>query len=385
MALDQRQQVYELIEKRNNILILLPVLLNGDAIGAGLALASTLRKMSKNVTVVSEGQVLSQYNFLPNTDSIKNKITGSRDFIISVDTKKRPISELRYENEDDKLKIFLTPEAENLEIENIDLRQGSFNFDLLLVLNCSDLESLGGIYEKNTELFFEVPIINIDNHTSNEQFGEVNMVEITAAATSEIIYYLIEEWGKDLLDEDSATHLLSGIVSATNSFQKNNTTPRAFSVAASLINKKARHQEIIRYLYKTKSLEILQLWGRIMARLKHDLRDKIIWSILSKEDFDATNTNPQSLAITLDELALNIPYDTNAILILYQALDGSTSTGLEFRGVIQWISRDKSKKDKLAGILNGTVKNNRIHFALEEDSLSKAEESVIQKIKEVIR
>lgn len=381
-ALNQKQQVYELLEKHENILILLPASLGGDAIGAGLGLASALKKLSKNVTIVSGGQVPSSYNFLPSVETIHEEIKGRRDFVINVNTKDHPINELRYENENDLLNIYLTPALGSLESSDISFKQGSFNYDLLIVLDCADLEELGVIYERNTELFFDVPIINIDHHSANEQFGEVNIVEITAAATSEVVYDLIKEWGKDILEEDAVTQLLAGIISATGSFQKNNTTPRTFSIAASLISKKARHQEIIRYLYKTRPLEVLQLWGRIMARLKYDPDLKIIWSVLSKEDFEITNTNPKSLAGALDELVSSVFHDTNAILIIYQDPVESTPTDAGFRGVIQWVSEDKSRKDRLAAILEGVIKNSRIHFSLEQDSLAKAEESVLEKIKE---
>lgn len=388
MALNQRQQVYELIQKHSNILILLPFASNGDAIGAGLALAAALKKLSKKVTIVSGESSLSQYNFLEGVDAIEQDIKAGRDLIISIDTKEHPVGELRYDKDNGLLNIYLTPAGGNLETKNIELKQGSFNYDLLIVLDCSDLEELGSVYEKNTELFFDVPIINVDHHSSNEQFGEVNMVEITAASTSEIVYYMIEEWGKDIVDERNATQLLAGIIASTNSFRKNNTTPRSFNVAAALIGKRANHQEIVRYLYKTKPLEILQLWGRIMARLKHDEENKILWSLLSKEDFTVTNTTPQSLARTLDELVLNVPHDTNAILILYQSPDDSlehNSSDKLLRGVIQWLSKDKSKQDKLSGMLGGAIKNSRIHFTLEKNDLSQAEESVVNKIKEAIK
>lgn len=387
MALNQRQQVYELVEKHNNILILLPFILNGDAIGAGLSLAAALKRLAKNVTVVSGGAVPGQFNFLSEVKNIQFDIKASRDLIITVNTKEYPMGELRYDQNGDLLNIYLMPEKGSLDPKNIELKQGNFNYDLLIVVDCSDLEELGAIYEKNTELFFDIPIINIDHHSSNEQFGEVNLVEITAASTSEIVYYLVDEWGKDILDERNATQLLTGIIASTNSFRKNNTTPRSFSVAAALIGKKANHQEIVRYLYKTKPFEVLQLWGRIMARLKHNDEYKILWSLLSKEDFAVTRTTPQSLARTLDELVLNVPYDTNAVLILYQSPDDhnvANSSGNLLRGVIQWLSKDKVKQNKLATMIGGATKNSRIHFTLEQDNLNQAEESVINKIKQAL-
>jgi DNA-directed RNA polymerase specialized sigma24 family protein len=43
-----------------------------------------------------------------------------KDFVISLDLGKKKVSELRYDKENDKLKIYLTPEKENLTIDDFE-------------------------------------------------------------------------------------------------------------------------------------------------------------------------------------------------------------------------------------------------------------------------
>ena len=75
---------------------------------------------------------------------------------------------------------------------------------------------------------------------------------MTAASTAEILVGIIEALGQNLLDDDVATCLLTGMIADTGSFQHPNTTPKALTVAAQMVGFGARQQEIIKHLFKTK-------------------------------------------------------------------------------------------------------------------------------------
>ena len=92
----------------------------------------------------------------------------------------------------------------------------------------------------------------------------------------------------NLIDEDIATLLLTGIITDTGSFQNANTTPKSFAVAAQLISYGARQQEIIQHIYKTKQLSQLKLWGRILSKIQTDDSHKIVWSVVTQQDFRDT-------------------------------------------------------------------------------------------------
>ena len=57
------------------------------------------------------------------------------------------------------------------------------------------LESInnGETYHNNTGFFNKTPIINIDHKSENEQFGNINLIDITASTTAEIIFSLFKK------------------------------------------------------------------------------------------------------------------------------------------------------------------------------------------------
>ena len=86
-----------------------------------------------------------------------------------------------------------------------------------------------------------------------------------------------------LVDENIATALLTGLYD-TSSFQNVNTTPKSLTIAAQLVAAGANQQEIIRNLYKTKSLETLKLWGNILTKIKEDKIHGFLWSSVNSSE-----------------------------------------------------------------------------------------------------
>jgi len=320
MALTTQQQIYDAIKKSNNILIVIGKNTEGDAIGSALATALILEKMGKMCNIISDENPNAKFSFLPNIKKIDPGINIIRDFIISVNIKDHPIKEIHYETVGDKLNIFLSGQTAGITKEKIEARFANPNYDILIVLDSPDLSSLGAFYEKNTDLFFNIPIINIDHHPSNESFGKINMVDILSSSTSEIITKLFYTQDKKIFDEKIAACLLTGIISETNCFQAPNTSPATLISAANLIMQGADQSEIVTHLYKTKPISILKLLGRIMAGIKIDSETKTGWTLVDRKDFWKTKTESEDLNYVLEELIKN-SRDLAIIFLLWQKED----------------------------------------------------------------
>jgi phosphoesterase RecJ-like protein len=371
MEQNSKKQIFEFIKKSENILIALGPRANGDALGSSLAFYLFLKKLGKSVDIISANSLLEKFNFLPSYDKINKNFKADREYIVSIDIPQDKLNQLYYKHKGGQLKIYLKPRNIELNREKISLQSGNYNYDLILVFGIYDLEMLGSLYEENAELFFETPIINIDNHPSNEYFGKVNLVEITASAVSQILSEFLFEIQKDSIDENIATCLLTGIISETKSFQAINTTPKALEIAAKLISLGAKQQEIIRYLYKTKSLNYLKLWGRSMARLRYDSQFRIIWSLISQTDFQKTQTNSDDLDLVAEELIKNSP-EANLCLIFWESAEG-------IQGQAQIIKN--LNLEELQNILGGSLENNKINFKLGTADIVQAEKQTLEKIK----
>ncbi len=344
------QQAQDLLQKSRNILIALPENLNGDSLGSALALSAVIKKLNKKAEVAAAEPAPDKLLFLAGVANLKNKLSSLRDFIISIDTSQNKISRLRYETENNVLKIFLaTPQS--IQQHDIKLEPGPFYYDLLITLDAPDLESLGEIFNSNSELFFNKSILNIDHQAGNESFGEVNLVEPTAASCSEIVAGLIEKLGPNLIDADVATALLAGLIVKTNSWQNAKTTPRSLNLASSLIVKGADQETIIKYLYKTKPLNCLKLWGRLLGRLELNEQQKNAWLLAEQEDFFATNTSPKDFSFVLDEICDLLPL-LNLAVIFWTDADGTVCALAQ--------GKQTEPLQKIALEMGGSVKNNRL-------------------------
>ncbi len=325
---EQIAQLENVLKNAESILILSHKNIDGDWLSSMIVLQKLLEKKGKKITALVYETIADKYAFLPGINDIDTNTVWTSDFIISLKRQGIEIDKLKYTVDGDYLNIVISPKNWELTADNIETRQGVGSYDLIFVLDSGDLDHIGRFYEENTELFFDVPVINIDHHSSNTGFGQVNLVDITAASTTQIIYNLIQEieWD-EFIDKDIATLLLTGIIVDTWSFQHTNTSPKALEIAANLIEKGAEQQEIINNIYKTKKLGTLKLWGRVLSKIKEDNIYKIVWSTITKQDLDEVGSSVEDADWIIDELMVNAP-GIDIVILLKESESGEFSVSL---------------------------------------------------------
>lgn len=318
MDLPPLQQAVELLNRSKTVLVCLPVRPSSDAIAAGLALFLTLGKLGKRARVIChEFELPSNHTFLPKSDAIERELKNLRQFVINLDVSRVAVDELSYTIENGRLSIFITPRDGFYEARDVTTNAGTYAFDAIVVLDASDLDQLGGLATSNAEFFYRTPVLNIDHRAANTRFGAINLVDLTASSTSEIVFELTKGLGFNVLDEQVATTLLTGIISKTKSFQTPTVTPRSLAVASHLIASGARREEIIDNLYQSKSVATLKLWGRALARVQERHDGRLIWSLLNEADFQKSGASDQDLPRVIDELMVNVP-TAELIIVLYE-------------------------------------------------------------------
>lgn len=306
MELSIQEQIFEQIRKANKVLIALPENLTADVLGSGLALRLFLTKLQKDVSVITSGQTPPNLKFLPGSGDLKSEIFASKSLVISVDTAQKKLDEISYQTESEKVHIYLKASGQQFSQEDLSFSSEKFPVDLVIVLGAKSLEDLGKLAERQADLLFETPKVNVDNQPDNEYFAPINLVDITAVSIAEMLAQLLEQYEDQVLDEDIATCLLAGIITKTQSFQHAQTTPKSFLKASELVALGGRQQEIIKHIYKTKPLSLLKLWGRALARMKILEDKKIIYSSLSFTDFERAESSAEEILPALRELLDNI-------------------------------------------------------------------------------
>lgn len=157
MSLNLKQQIKKLLENSKNILLLTPMIVDGDSLGSGLALYMTFKKMGKKVTLICPGEIPDNLRFLPNLDVTKTEFEGSRDFIITLDATNSEVDKLKYNVEDKKLNIIITPKSGAFQESDVSFSQSSSKVDLVFVLDSSNLELIGPAYTDNVDFFLRNP------------------------------------------------------------------------------------------------------------------------------------------------------------------------------------------------------------------------------------
>ncbi len=143
--------------------------------------------------------------------------------------------------------------------------------EIAIVVDCSDLDRLG---DNGKRLIRDLPVINIDHHQDNTNFGDINYVK-PVAATTQIIADLIGYMGLKL-DEPIATALYSGLIADTSSFQNENVGPDLMRKAADLLDSGANARSVIVNLYEREPFSKLKLLGEVLATAEFE--DRIVWA-----------------------------------------------------------------------------------------------------------
>lgn len=322
MALNPHEQFNEAARQGEKILLALPHAAGVDEVGAGLALAAMLRRLGKSVDLISDGfSERPEHRILADVGSVRPELGGLQNFVITLPLKDTELENLSYTCDQRELKITVTPKDKNWEAHELKAAPSRFRYDLAVTVGASDLDALGRPYRETTDFWLTVPILNLDRSPENERFGAVNLVNISAASVSEVAYDLILECEPAALDKQTATSLLAGIIAKTKNFRTENVSPKTLTVAADLVYRGADRERIVAELYSTRSIETLRLWGRALARLKADSQNKIIWTLLTRQDFVAAGAKEEELRGVMEELIAASP-DAQAAFVLYECSKG---------------------------------------------------------------
>lgn len=306
------KQLNRLINSAQHILITGPKNPSLDVLSSAIAWQIFLSSQKKKVDIVFSGKVNS-FAFLPKV-KIENNLGNLDKFKIILDISKNKVKQLSYDVSDDRLVIDIVPETGTFSAKDVSSERGEYKYDLVIVLGAESLENLGEIFFENRNFFHSRAIINIDTSVLNENFGQLDIVESSATSLAEISYNALIKY----LNKDIATCLLAGMISATNSFQSAKVNPNTLEIASQLVIKGGEREKIVESLYRTKDIDTLKSWGKVLSRLRKN--QSIISSFLRYEDLDKAADDFEEL---VRELILSTPQAQLAV-IYYQVETNQT-------------------------------------------------------------
>jgi phosphoesterase RecJ-like protein len=324
------QAIEQQLAKAQRILVVPHANIDPDCLSSALALGLMLEATGKEVTIVTAETPPSSLSFLPGFSRLTQDLQERQDFVMTIDLPEgTEVDTMRYTVEDHRVHIIVVPKRGRISARQVSLSEGEARYDLIVIVDTADLALLGSLYRDHVDFFAGIPIVNIDHHISNKQFGQLHLIDPTAASATEVLYnfFLQVPAYRERITPDIATLLLAGLITDTRSFQNPNTTPRSLEVAASLLERGARQQEIIQQIYKTKPLSTLKIWGRALNRIQMDAASRIVWSAVSREDLAEMSASSAETQGILDELISTIP-DADVYVLFTETEDGGLKASL---------------------------------------------------------
>jgi len=145
-------------------------------------------------------------------------------------------------------------------------------------------------------------LVNIDHHASNDHFGAANLVDVTAAASAELVSRVIDALGIKWTPA-MATAALVGIMTDTGSFQFPSTDARSLERAARLRESGADLQAITYNIFRNKRFEALKLWGFAFARLVREQGGQLVWTEIRAGDIERAEARDEDISGLVEQIA----------------------------------------------------------------------------------
>jgi c-di-AMP phosphodiesterase-like protein len=233
-------KIKELLDKAQEVLLVTHEHPTFDSIGSTLALYLGLVGMGKRVTVACPDPVTVELSSFIGANKVVNAL-GKKNFIISLDYVDGSIEKVSYNIEGNKFNLVIEPRPgfDTFAEDKVHYSYAGTAANVIITVDTIHLGGLKKLFDEDKDLYATKPIVNIDRHPNNAQYGHTNMVNPQSSSTAEIVAQLLPGLGI-AFTEDIATNLLNALVAATNNFQNPNVTPEAFELTATLIRANAK-------------------------------------------------------------------------------------------------------------------------------------------------
>ncbi|HRQ87081.1 MAG TPA: hypothetical protein PLY16_03140, partial [Candidatus Saccharibacteria bacterium] len=223
-----------------------------DALSAALGLALVLDKADKHVSAVFSGVTPPAIAFLEPEKIFDDTTDSLRDFIIALNKEKA--DHLRYKLDGDLVKIFITPYRSTITQNDLTFTQGDFNVDLVIALGVDNQEHLDRALEGHGQILHDATILTVTAGAQRSTLGGIDWHDDNASGLSELAVGIANGLSFDggaVLDSESATALLTGIVAQTDRFSNEKTSSRVMAIAAQLMSSGANQQLVATQLEET--------------------------------------------------------------------------------------------------------------------------------------
>lgn len=253
-----KKQIVESIKEVTNVLVTVSKDPSVDELSAALGLTIFLNKLGKHATAVASGEMPHAIKFLEPNKTFEDSADSLRDFIIALNKEKA--DHLSYKVEGDIVKISITPYRTTISKDDLEFSQGDYNVETVIALNVASHDDLDAALSAHGKIMHDATVATIAANRNKSTLGAIDWSDDRASSVSEMVAGIIDDLKtpKAAPDEQIATALLTGIVSATDRFSNDLTSSRVMTVAAELMAAGANQQLIVARLDEAREAEVAE-------------------------------------------------------------------------------------------------------------------------------
>ncbi|MEO5951455.1 MAG: DHHA1 domain-containing protein, partial [Chloroflexia bacterium] len=189
-----------------------------------------------------------------------------------------------------------------------------------------------GFYTANEAAFKgenNVKVLNMDHHATNLRFGDLQLLDVTAAACAEQVAVALNElsWA---VDAEIARYVLLGIVTDTLGFRTPSTTSRSLKIASHMMERGGNLYEIAEQVFNTRPLSTVLLWSKALASVQLGANGRVIYVHITPQMLDDAGAKEEELEGLSSYLA-TVTGDVKVAAVLKERNDGTTRASIRSR------------------------------------------------------
>jgi phosphoesterase RecJ-like protein len=167
----------------------------------------------------------------------------------------------------------------------------------LIFLDCGNIDRMPEAFLQRDH----ATVINIDHHHDNTRFGTIDLVDLDASCTAQILWQIAKHLDLEITP-GIASALYVALVTDTGRFSYENTDHRAHQMAAELIEAGVDVADTYRRLYERVPREKLRLLCRALEGVEMFADDALAITYISADDYEATGASEEMTEGIIDHL-----------------------------------------------------------------------------------
>lgn len=184
---------------------------------------------------------------------------------------------------------FMNPPGVILKLNDTVAKANIPKTDVVVIVDTSAWQQLGNMADVIQSS--SAKRVVIDHHVSSDEMGAIELKDVTAAATGELICEAAEAFGIEF-DEDTANWLYAAIATDTGWFRFPSTTSRTMRISAALIDRGASPHYVFNQVHEQSSLSRVRLGGRVLGRTQSEADGRLVWIQVDAKDMSETGAVP---------------------------------------------------------------------------------------------